>query len=120
MEFIEDIEGARLRENVLHAFQGETAAVAGSESRKIERDDQKIVEGRRDRAVDDALRESADDGLLADTGRADEHGIVVSPAGEDLQDLIELSVTSDERISWPSKAAPVRFRENSARTVGSC
>src|SRR6267143_100524 len=51
-----------------------------------------------DVAVDDLLRQSFDDGRLADARLADEHRIVLGPAAEHLLHPLELVLAADERI----------------------
>ena len=52
----------------------------------------------RDVAGDDALRESLDDGGLADAGLADEHGVVLGAPGQHLDDAADLGVAPDDRV----------------------
>ncbi|GIU99002.1 MAG: hypothetical protein KatS3mg014_0618 [Actinomycetota bacterium] len=44
------------------------------------------------------LGETLDDGGLADTGLADEHGVVLRPAGQDLHDPLDLPLAPDDRV----------------------
>ena len=46
----------------------------------------------------DALRQAFDDGGFADAGFADEHGVVLGAAAEDLDDALEFAIAADERI----------------------
>ena len=48
--------------------------------------------------ADDPLRETFDDGGLADAGLADEHGIVLRAARQHLDDAADLLVAADHRI----------------------
>ena len=48
-------------------------------------------------AAHDALGEALDDGGLADAGLADEHGVVLGPPGEHLDDAADLLVPPDDR-----------------------
>ncbi len=48
--------------------------------------------------VDDALRESLDDRGLADAGLADQHGIVLGAALQDLDRAPDLLVAADDRV----------------------
>ena len=48
--------------------------------------------------VDDALRQAFDDGGLADAGFADQHGIVLGAALQDLDGAADLVVATDHRI----------------------
>ena len=52
----------------------------------------------RDVAVDDLLREALDDRRLPHTGLADEDGVVLGPAAENLLDAFHLEMAADQRI----------------------
>ena len=71
---------------------------AGDERPEIERDDALALEAFRHVAADDALGEALGDGGLADARLADEHGVVLRPPAEDLDDAPDLLVTADDRI----------------------
>ena len=71
---------------------------AGDERAEVEREEALVLEALRHVAVDDALREPLDDRRLADAGLADEHGIVLRPAREDLDDAADLLVAADHRV----------------------
>jgi hypothetical protein len=49
-------------------------------------------------AVDDLLRQTLDDGRLADAGLADEDGVVLGAAAEHLLHALELVLAPDERV----------------------
>ena len=49
-------------------------------------------------ALRDAEREALDDRGLADAGLADQHGVVLAPAGEDLDGLLDLVRAPDHGI----------------------
>src|SRR4051794_27552073 len=78
----------------------ELAAVlgAGQQGADVERDDLAVAQGLRDVAGDDPLGEALDDRGLADAGLADQHGIVLGAAGEDLDDAADLVVAADDRV----------------------
>ncbi len=57
-----------------------------------------VLQGFRNVAVDDAQRETFDDGGLADAGLADEHRIVLGAARENLDRAADLLVAADHRI----------------------
>jgi hypothetical protein len=65
---------------------------------QIERVDLLVLEQLRHVAVGDALGEALDDGGLADAGLADEHGVVLGAAREDLHDPLDLGLAADDRI----------------------
>ena len=46
----------------------------------------------------DAQGKALGDGGLADAGLADQHGVVLAPAGEDLDRLLDLFGTADDRV----------------------
>ncbi len=66
----------------------ELAAVlgAGDHHRQVEHDDAAVAQQLGHVAVDDPLGEALDDGRLADAGLAQEHGVVLRAAAEDLDD----------------------------------
>ena len=78
----------------------ELAAIlrAGHQRAHVETDDLLVLEALGHVAADDALRETFDDGGLADAGLADEHGIVLRAAGQHLNDATDFFVAADDRI----------------------
>ena len=78
----------------------ELAAVLrpGEQGADVERDDPAVAQRLGHVAGDDALGEALDDGGLADAGVADEDGVVLAAAGEDLDDAADLVVTADHRV----------------------
>ncbi len=78
----------------------ELAAVlrAGDHRADVQRDQPLVLERLRDVAVDDPLRESFDDRGLPDPGLADQDGVVLRPARQDLDHAADLLVTADHRI----------------------
>ena len=78
----------------------ELAAVlgAGDERPEVEGDHALVLERLRDVALDDALGEALDDRGLADARLADEHGVVLGAAGEDLDDAAHLVVAADHGV----------------------
>src|SRR5213078_2412867 len=78
----------------------ELAAVlrAGDERGEVERVDLLALQELGNVAVGDALREPLDDGGLADAGLADQHGIVLLAAREDLHDPLDLGLATDDRV----------------------
>ena len=78
----------------------ELAAIlrAGDERAHVERDDPLVAQALGHVAADDPLRQSLDDGRLADAGLADEHRVVLGAAREHLDDAADLIVASDDRI----------------------
>ena len=78
----------------------ELAAVlgAGDDQRKIEPEDALVGKERRNFAVGDALRQSLDDGGLAHAGFADQDGVVLGAAAENLDHALQFLLASDQRI----------------------
>ena len=78
----------------------ELAAIfgAGDHHRQIEHDDAAVVQNLRHGAGDDHLGEAFDDGGLADAGFAEQYGVVLLPAAEDLDDALDFVLTADDRI----------------------
>ena len=78
----------------------ELAAVlgAGDQRADVERDDAAVLELLRHVAGDDALGEALGDRGLADAGLADQDGVVLGAAGEDLDDAADLVVAADDRV----------------------
>ena len=78
----------------------ELAAVlgAGDEGADVQSDEAAVEEHLRHFAADDALGEGLDDGGLADAGLADEHGVVLGAAREDLDDALDLLLAADDGV----------------------
>ena len=66
------------------------------------------------RALDDLLGQALDDGGLADARFADQHGVVLGPAGEDLDDPLDLLLPADHGVELP---LPGERREVAAELV---
>ena len=85
-----------------HGLQAllELAAVlrAGEQRADVERDDAAVAQRLGDVAGDDALGEALDDRGLADAGLADEDGVVLRAAAEDLDDAADLVVAADDGV----------------------
>ena len=78
----------------------ELAAIfcAGDDQRKIESENALVGQERRNFAVGDALRQSFDDGGLAYAGLADQHGIILRAAAQNLDDALDFAFAADQRI----------------------
>ena len=78
----------------------EVAAVtrAGEHRRKVESDHALVAQLLGHGAGDDRPGEPLDDRGLAHTGLADEHGVVLRPAAQDLDGLLDLILTPDDRV----------------------
>jgi hypothetical protein len=80
----------------------EFAAVlgAGDEGAHVEGDNALVLEAFGDIAADDALGEAFGDGGFADAGFADEDGVVLGAAGEDLHDAADFVVAADDGVEF--------------------
>ena len=78
----------------------ELAAVlrTGDHRTHVEGDDGLVAQRLRHVAGDDALRETFDDGGLADAGLTDEDRVVLGPPAEHLHDAPDLGVAADDRV----------------------
>ena len=78
----------------------ELAAVlgAGDHHGQVEHDDAAVAQQFGNVAVDDHLGQAFDDGGLADAGFAQQHGIVLGAAAEDLDDAFDFVLAADDRI----------------------
>jgi len=74
---------------------------AGYHGAHVERDDALVVEHARDVVRHNAHGQSFDDGRLADAGLADEHGVVLLTAAEDLCQALNLLFAADDRVELP-------------------
>ena len=104
VDFVDEQDCAGLLELVDDAFEAlfELAAVhgAGHERANVQLQQALVHKGSRHIAVDDALGESLDDGSLADAGFADQRGIVLRPARQDLNDAFDLGLTPDNGVEF--------------------
>ncbi len=73
---------------------------AGQHTAQIQGDHPLVFEQLRDIAAGDALGKALDDGALAHARVADEHGVVLGAAGEDLDDALDLLFPADHRIQF--------------------
>src|SRR5215467_1352796 len=72
----------------------------GHEGAHVERNDTLVLETFGYIAADDAAREPFDDGGLADAGLADEDRVVLSAAGQHLDDAADFLVAADHRVEF--------------------
>jgi hypothetical protein len=93
-----------LRQRGLEALL-ELAAVlaAGQHAREVERHDARAAERLGDIVLRDAQGQALHDRGLADAGLADQHGVVLAPAGEDLDGLLDLVRTPDDGVDAPGR-----------------
>ena len=73
-------------------------AGAGHHAGQLELHDPLAPQRLGDVVVHDALREPLDDGGLAHPGLADQHRVVLAPAGQHLDGLLDLVVAADDRV----------------------
>ena len=86
-------------ENRLEALLELAAVLRAREHRaEVERDDALVLQRLGNVARGDAPREPLDDRRLADAGVADEDGVVLRAAREDLHDAADLLVAADDRV----------------------
>ena len=71
---------------------------AGDQRADVERDDAAVAQALGHVAGDDALGQPLGDGGLADPGLADQHGVVLGAARQDLDDATDLVVAPDHRV----------------------
>src|SRR5690606_30533200 len=57
------------------------------------------------RPVDDRLSDTVDDRGLTDAGLADQHGVVLRAAAEDLDRLLDLVASADHRVEFAGASA---------------
>ena len=90
---------AQLLDDLLEALL-ELAAVlgAGDERADVERQDALVEQRLRHVAGDDALGQALGDGGLADARLADQGGVVLGAAREDLDDPLDLLLAADDRV----------------------
>src|SRR5262249_38791901 len=101
VELVDEHDDVRVLGQFLHdRLEGlfELAAVlrAGDDQRDVQRENALVGKEVRDVAVDDLLREPLDDRRLADARLADEDGVVLGPAAQDLLHALEFDVPTDE------------------------
>src|ERR1700677_4067962 len=91
-------------------FELSTILCTGDQRAHVERNDPFILEAFGDVAAHDALRQSFDDGRLADAGITDEHRVVLGAPREHLDDAANLFVAPNYRIEF----AALRFERQIA------
>ncbi len=91
--------GPDFLQDLLQALFEVTAVTGtGHEGAEVKRVELLVLDGLRDVSADDRLGKAFDDGRLADAGLADQHGVVLGTAGEDLHDAFHLQLAADHRI----------------------
>src|SRR5207244_5443762 len=88
-----------LFDDLLEALFELTAVLrAGHQRADIERQDALALQRLRHVTLDDAVRETLGDRGLADPRPADERGVVLRAAAQDLDDALDLLLAADDRI----------------------
>ena len=91
--------GADLLEHLLQALLEVTAvARAGDQRAQVERVELLVLERLGHLALDDLLGQPLDDRGLADAGLADQHRVVLGPAGQHLHDPLDFLLPADDRV----------------------
>ncbi len=91
--------GADLLGDLLQALLEVTAVAGpGDERAEVERVDLLVLQCLGDVVLDDRLREALDDSGLADAGLADEDGVVLGAARQDLHDALDLLLAPDDGV----------------------
>jgi hypothetical protein len=103
MKLIDEDDGVLIFHQLFHdGLQAlfELPAVFGArdDQRKIERQNALVSQERRHVALGNLLRETFDDGGLADAGLADQHGVILRAAAENLDNALQLVIAADQRI----------------------
>ncbi len=97
-----------------HGLQAllELAAIfrAGDQRAHVERQQLLVLEAFGHVTLDDAQRQAFGDGRLADAGLADQDGIVLGAARQNLDGAADLLVAADDGIELARAAASVRSR----------
>ena len=100
----------------------ELAAVlrAGDHHRQVEHDDPAVAEQLGDVAVDDHLGQALDDRRLADARLAEQDGVVLGPAGEDLDHPLDFILAADDRVqlALPGQVGQVAAERVQGRGLG--
>ena len=100
----------------------ELAAVLGARDHRaeVERDDPLAAQRLGHVAGHDALGQALDDGGLADAGLADQHRVVLGPAGQHLDDPADLGVAADDRVELALAGAAGSGRCRTSPAPGRC
>ena len=103
VQLVDEHDDVRVLGQLLHdrleaLFELTAILRARDDERDVQREDPLVGEEVRDVAVDDLLRQPFDDGRLADARLADEDGVVLGPAAEDLLHALDFDVAADERV----------------------
>ncbi len=103
MQLVDEHDDVRVVGQLLHdrleaLFELTAVFRAGDDQGDVEGEDSLVGQEVRHVAEHDLLRQAFHDGRLADARLADEDGIVLRPAAEDLLHTFELVLAADERV----------------------
>ena len=103
MQFVDEDDGILVLHQLLHdrleaLFELPAVLGPGDDQGQIQRQDALVRKKRQHHAAGDALRQTLDDGGLAHARLADEHGVVLGPAAQDLHHALEFVLAPHERI----------------------
>ena len=103
VQLVDEHDDVRVLGQLLHdrleaLFELTAVLRAGDDERDVQREDPLVGEEVRHVAVDDLLRQAFDDRRLANARLADEHGVVLGAAAEDLLHALDFDVAADERV----------------------
>ena len=91
--------GGDLLEHSFEPFLELTAVFrAGDQGSHVEGDELTVLQGLGHIAVDDPLCQSLNDGGLADSWFADQHGVVLGASAKDLDGASDLLIATDDRV----------------------
>ncbi len=103
--------GDFLQHSLQTVFEFAAIFCAGDQRRQIERDNSLRLQDFGHVAGDNSLREALDNGGFAHAGLADQHGIVLRAARENLHDAANFFIAADDGIEF---AAARELREVAA------
>src|SRR6202790_4592681 len=103
VKFVDEDDGILRLHQLLHdgleaLFKLSAILGAGDDQRKIKRQNAFVGQEGRNLAVRDSLRQTFYDGGLAYSGLADEYGIILGAAAENLYHALHFAVSADQRI----------------------
>ena len=105
VEFVDEEDDIFVFANLVHdgldaLFELATVFCAGDHKGEVEGDDTLVAEDFRDIAGNNFLGESLGDGCLADTGLADQNGVVLGAAAENLNNALDLIDAADDGVEF--------------------
>ena len=103
VQLIDEHDDVRVLGELLHdrleaLFELSAILRARHNQRDVQRENPFVREEVRHITAHDLLRQALDDGRLADAWLANEHGVVLRPAAQDLLDPLELRLTTHQRV----------------------